>query len=190
MKMIAAAHDVIHESSGDKSAEELSAEWLIDRMKIAGLSTDDQEIARLAIMGTTPMFDKTGAYMGQHFLLSSYPSEHAGEIALCVAAADMEAIFASHGPIFSHNLFKERIGVGHNETPTSLDGLIEFQVAQIKFVENHQPLCPELEQIFGGLRNEIVEHHTAMLNDLLVDNISTWDEVVKRDEQFCAKWSE
>ncbi len=188
---IASAHDVYHNGGeGEKTDEELSAQWLVGILGRAGFSAEDKEIARLAILGTTPLKDTDENFMGQQFLLTEFPSLRSGEIALCVAAADMEAVFAAYGPIVAHDLYKERVGRSTCETVEDVFPLIEFQESQIRFISTYQPLYPELEQLFGGLRNAIVEHHTRLRDDLIAGKITSWNQIIEADCAFAQEFSD
>lgn len=183
-RVIASAHDVIHESADDKSAEELSTVWLHDHLERQGINPIDKEITRLAILGTTPLLDTDGAFLGQQFILTQFPSQRAGEIALCVAAADMEAVFRPYGPAVAHDLYKEHIGLATHESPDSLDDVVDFQQKQIEFVATFRPLYPDLERIFGDLRKPIINHHESILDDIYRGNIYEWSQIVARDNEF------
>ena len=50
--MIASAHDVYHDKEAGPSDEEKSAVWLMERMRPAGFTPEDMEIAHQAILGT------------------------------------------------------------------------------------------------------------------------------------------
>lgn len=182
--MIAAAHDVVHEPADDKTPERLSAEWLMERMNTEGFSEEDQAIACLVIQGTATIVDTNGDFIGQQFPLIGFPDERAGTIALCIAAADMEAAYANYGPAVIHDYFKELQGYGYAEIPTTLDGLVEFQETEVKFLENLQPLFKGMEQLLGGLKQEGIAHHTALLEELRAGRITTWVEVQQFDNDF------
>lgn len=183
---IASAHDLFHDGIDD---EERSADWLTERLAIGGFSEEDQEIARLAVLGTTPIKDSDGEYVSQQFSLTQFPSERAREVALCVAASDMEAIFAPHGPLVAHDLFRESNDIHESLQDLDISQLISFQARQIHFVESFHPLYPELEQIFGGLRKEIVDHHKLLLGHLQSGEIRTWQEIYRSDIEFCERHS-
>ena len=182
--MIGAAHDVIHESDGQKTAEERSAEWLVAKMRQYNMDQEDQVIAELAIAGTTPIMSNDGSTMTQRFSQLTFPSERARLIALCVAAADMESLFAAHGPMVAHQLFKEYQHIAYASEPSTLEGLTQFQRRQVEFVGNFTPLQPEFEELFGGLRQEIVAHQAQILTDIEAGLITTWREVTARDDEF------
>jgi len=188
VKMIASAHDVVHEENALKSAEDLSVDWLINKMVDSGFSKEDQDIARLAILGTIPITDTEGNFIGQTFPLTFFPSERSGEIALCIAAADLEALFAHYGPLESHNLFKERRGLGIYDAPADLESLIEFQKQQISLMDTFQPLYPELEILLGDLRQEIAEHHRTLLAAIISGHVTAWDQVVAWDTEFAERF--
>ena len=182
--IIAAAHDIIHESDGQKTAEERSAEWLVTKMQQSGMSQEDQGIAELAIAGTTPILSDDGAMIAQRYSQLEFPSDRARQIALCVAAADMESLFAAHGPMVAHQLFKEYQHIAYASEPDTLEGLAKFQQQQVQFVGNFTPLQPEFEELFGGLRQEIVAHQAKILADIEAGVLTTWREVVARDDEF------
>lgn len=181
--MIAASHDVIHESVDGQTAEQASAEWLVNRMQAEGFSEEDQTIARLAILGTTMSVDADGE-LGQQFPSIEHPGERAGTIALCVAAADMESAYAHYGPSIIHGYFKELNGYGTFETPPTLDGLIEFQEMQGVFLSNLKSLFVGMDQVLGGLKQEGIAHHKQLLDELRAGRITTWAQVIEFDNEF------
>ncbi|MFZ1258007.1 MAG: HD domain-containing protein [Candidatus Saccharimonas sp.] len=182
--MIASAHDIYHDHSSDPTDEIRSAQWLVQRMRQEGFSDEDCEIAELAIRSTAPIVTTTGRLISQEFTLTMFPSQRAGEIALVVAAADLEALFAPHGPAASHDLYKECIGIGAHNAPATFNGLVEFQQQQIELYTNYQPLYPMLEQFFGGLRKYALAHHQAILEGLKNSTITTWQHVVDMDTDY------
>lgn len=185
--MIAAAHDIVHESADGKTPEQASAEWLAGQMQAEGFSDEDQAIACLAIQGTATMIDTEGNFMGQQFPLIGFPDERAGTIALCVAAADMESAYANYGPAVIHDYFKELNGFGAFETPATLDKLIEFQEMEVKFLENLQPLFIGMDQLLGGLKQEGIAHHQMLLDELRAGRITTWAEIEQLDTDFALR---
>lgn len=182
--MIASAHDLYHDKIEGESDEEKSAQWLIEQMQRARFSEEDMEIARLAVLGTTPLVDTEGNLISQQFTLTSFPSQRAGEIALCVAAADLAALFSPIGPTCAHELLLERLGCPSTHLPGTLDGVEAFQRQQIAFLQNYQPLYPALEQFWGDLRAEIVSHHTDLLCALRAGEITDWQQVLAADTAF------
>lgn len=187
--MIASAHDVYHDKEAGPSDEEKSAVWLMERMRPAGFTPEDMEIAHQAILGTQPLLDATGAFRGQQFTLTEFLSERARDVALCIAAADLEALFAPHGPLVAHDLLKERLGVTSVDEPATLEGAVAFQHQQLELLSTYHPLYPELEQIFGGLRQEILDHHAGLLDDIKSGAVTTWKEIVVRDCEFAERYA-
>ncbi len=188
-RMIAASHDVVHESTDTASPEQQSIDWIIAKMQQEGFDAEDKQIARLAIDGTTPLFDDEGYYAEQKFASMGFPNERAELIALCVAAADMGAAHTHYGPIVAHELFKEYAGIDGLVQPTTLDGLEKFQNEQIAFLQNLQPLRPELDQILGGLKSQGIVHHEMLLKELQSGRISTWAEVERYDTEYAEQWN-
>ncbi len=188
-RMIAAAHDVEHDAVADASAELRSAEWLVRRMQVAGFSRDDLEIACLAIDGTTPLYDEAGNFAGQKYSQIIFPSERAERIARCVAGADMSAAYTNHGPIVAHELFKEYANIGTHEAPMSLAGLEKFQAGQVVFLQNLQPIYPGIDALLGGLREQNIDYHKQLLNELEAGRVTTWEQVEQMDSDYAARWS-
>lgn len=183
-RMIASAHDVIHEEVNGKTAEQASAEWLLDKMQAEGFNEEDQTIACLAIHGTSTHKDTDGKFMGQQFPFIGFPSERAGTIALCVASADMEAAYANYGPSVIHDYFKELNGYGSFDIPTTLDGLAEFQESQVVFLGSLQPLFAGADHMMGGLKQQGIDHHQMILDQLRAGKITTWNQVMALDDEF------
>ncbi len=181
--MIAAAHDVVHD--GGEDDETKSADWLVEHMKTAGFTDEDFEIARLAILGTTPILGSNGLLRSQQFALTGFPSIRSGEIALCVAAADMEALFAPYGPLVAHDLLRERLGVAGYELPPSLEGVAEFQKQQLELLKTYQPLYPRLEEHLGNRRKEIYMYHKHLLDDVESGAVTSWQQMYALDQAFC-----
>jgi|GEM_PF-5449266 len=188
--MIASAHDVIHERNDTQSAEQRSAEWLKNKMAAHGFSDEDIEIARLSILGTTPILDTNGDLISQEFTLIPFPSQRAGEIALCVAVADMEALFSAYAPTEAHNLYKERRGIPTQINPRDLDGFIAFQQEQLHIYKTYQPLIRTLENAAGNLRLQLYNYHQLLLKDVENGAVTTWNEIISRDTRFCQEFTQ
>lgn len=187
-EMIAASHDVTHESTADASAELRSATWLVRRMQVAGFGDEDLEIACLAIDGTTPLIDVNGNFAGQRYSHLSFPSERAEIIARCVAGADMGSAYTNYGPTVAHELFKEYAGIGTHEHPKTLKGLEEFQAGQVTFLENLQPVYPGIDQLLGGLKEQGIQHHAMLLQELQSGHVMTWEDVIRLDAEYAEQW--
>lgn len=182
-QLAASAHDVYHDDSKMPSDEEKCANWLAEKMSAVSFPDTDIAIAQTAILGTTAHIGEDGTIV-QLARSMAYESVRAGEIAICVADADLEALFASHGPAVAHDYFKETLGIPTAETPQSLKGIIAFTRLQIELLQNHKYLDPDLELLLGNQRQANIGHHLMLLAGLETGTISSWGEIVEIDNQL------
>lgn len=181
-RLAGAAHDIVQLKPRGVMEQE-SAEWLEAEMHRRGVFPKDViRVGTLAILGTEPTFEN-GHLTGQVATQLRYPSRSAELIAKSVAAADLGELYSPAGPLLGHELFKEIQGVTPGDEP-DMAQLIDFQREQVQLTERFRYPLPEAEAVFGKLRGEVVAYATEILDDLEQGNITSWDELIARDEAF------
>lgn len=182
-KLAGSAHDIVQLKPRGIMEQE-SAEWLSEQMFSKSFNLPPMEIARLAILGTEPMFE--GGQLRQKVSELTYPSKEAELIAMSVACADLGELYAPLGPRLGHELYKEIKGVSPNRKPLMQD-FLEFQRGQVGLVRSYKFPHPKGEEVFGRLRSQVIEYHEDLLYHVEQGEITTWSEVIEADDNF--RWA-
>lgn len=186
--MAAAAHDVV-QLQPRGVMERGSAAWLAARMIEAGFDKADITAAELAILGTEPLISQDGLMVGQRMELQEYPSQAAALIAASVACADMAELFSAWGPLRGRQLYQELRDTDAPEEPP-FNGLKASQRIELELLQNYRFPHPIGEVLFGGLRQEVIDHQVAITQDLFLGRIATWDELLGRDTAFASRYAQ
>lgn len=182
-KLAGSAHDIVQLKPRGIMEQE-SADWLTEKMFRKSFNLSPMKVASLAILGTEPIFE--GGRLRQKVSELTYPSKEAELIAMSVACADLGELYAPLGPRLGHELYKEIKGVPPNAKPPMKD-FLEFQKGQIGLVRSYRFPHPKGEEVFGGLRSEVIEYHEDLLYHLEQREITTWDQVMEADDNF--RWT-
>lgn len=182
-RLAGGAHDIIQLKPRGVMEQE-SADWLSKRMRQEKFGAISSAIAHHAILGTEPIFENGN--LRQRVSELKFPSKEAELVALSVACADLGELYSPLGPRLAHELFKEIKGLSpYDQAPMS--ELLEFQRGQVKLVHNYKYPHSVGEDVFGGLRPQIIEYHEDLLYLLERGEITTWAEVMEADENF--RWT-
>lgn len=185
--MAGAAHDIIRERTAEKTAEQLSADWLEMAMTELGFATPDILTAKKAILATTPIITPEGLMVGQQVETTHFRDDFVSNdtlIAQCVASADLEALYAPDGPIIAHKYFMELHGLQPDETPTSIEALRDFQLRQVILMQHYRYPHPIAEELFGKRRDIATAYHQMLFEMMDAGTITDWDQVVEMDLRF------
>ncbi|MGB2786956.1 MAG: HD domain-containing protein [Candidatus Saccharimonadaceae bacterium] len=185
--MAGAAHDIIRERTTEKTAEQLSADWLGMAMIELGFATPDIVTGRNAILATTPIITPEGLMVGQQVETTHFSDDFVSTdtlIAQSVASADLEALYAPDGPIVAHKYFMELQGLQPGETPLSLEALRDFQLKQVILMRHYRYPHPVAEELFGKDRETVTAYHQMLFE--LIDNgtVTSWSQVAEMDRRF------
>jgi hypothetical protein len=180
-EVTAEVHDVVQlKARGEMERE--SADWLVDRLRSSGLFEKDHiESVELGVLGTEPIF--ADGTLTQVALYQEYPSKSAENLAMSVACADLGEAFTATGPLTAHDLFKEMNGIKPQEEPP-FEKLLDFQRKQVTLLDNYRFPHPLGEQVFGGLRKEIIDYTTTLVLGIEAGDIENWAQVVEADLAF------
>lgn len=185
--MAGAAHDIIRERTTEKTAEQLSADWLGMAMIELGFATPDILTARKAILATTPIITPEGLMVGQQVETTHFSDDFVSTdtlIAQCVASADLEALYAPDGPIVAHKYFMELQGLRPGETPPSIEALRDFQLRQVILMQHYRYPHPIAEKLFGKHREAVTAYHQMLFELIENGTITSWSQVTEMDQQF------
>lgn len=185
--MAGAAHDIIRERMAEKTAEELSADWLEMAMTELGFATPDILTARKAILATTPIITPEGLMVGQQVESNHFRDDFISNdtlIAQCVTSADLEALYAPDGPIIAHKYFMELLGLQPGEAPTSIAALRDFQLRQVILMQHYRYPHPIAEQLFGKNRRLVTDYHQTLLELIENGTVTSWSQVAELDQRF------
>ncbi len=177
----AAAHDIVQLKARGVMERE-SANWLEREMRRRELPGDAVRIGSLAIVGTEPLFDGS-RLSGQVATELQYPSKSAELVAKSVACADLGELYAPAGPLLGHELYKEINGVAPGQEP-DMAKLTGFQRGQVALTDSYRYPLTEGEEVFGKLRGKVVAYSAEILDELERGNISSWSELIARDQAF------
>lgn len=177
-----AAHDVIREHSEEMTPEGASAAWLRHVMHDQGYDTKDSDITTRAILGTTAQMLESGVIIQQ--TASFDTGSEADIVALCVASADLRALYMPSGPRAAHDYFRELRGLSGNEAPASLEGLRNYQLGEVALTRSYRYPLDMAETLFARDRDDIVAHHERLIDLLDRGVITSWDDIVRLDLEY------
>lgn len=176
----AAAHDLV-QGFGRKEDELRSADWLAFQMEQQPhMAAVQVEMARLAIIGTEPIFEN-GAMQSQMVEQLDFPSMRHERVAKLVASADLGRLFSREGPYLAHLLLKELSG---GKVPETVDALISFQHGQLPFLESYRYPLSEANRLLASQKSEVLAHHERLIEGLDSGRITSWQELIARDLAF------
>lgn len=183
----AAAHDIIQGKARGVMEQE-SANWLTTRLRRTGMY-DEVAIraTELAILATEPRF--VGGTAVSTVLELEYPTKAAENVALSVASADFSELYAANGPRLAHDIYKESQNASQAEEP-DFAGVLDYQRKQVVFLEKFCFPHPLAEQLFGGLRREVIKFTASLVNRLERGEIETWQQLMAADDVFMRQSSE
>ena len=177
-----AAHDVIREHAEDMTPEEASAAWLRRVMLNNGYTIDDTTVTTRAILATTAQMLESGIVVQQTAGLNA--DSEANAVALCVASADLRALYMPTGPRAAHDYFRELRGLSGEEAPADLEGLRKYQLGEVALTSGYRYPLDVAEALFARDRDDIVAHHKRLIDLLDRGLISSWDDVVQLDLEY------
>ncbi|HSH55800.1 MAG TPA: hypothetical protein VK983_03170 [Candidatus Limnocylindrales bacterium] len=187
----AAAHDIVQLAPRGEM-EKRSAEWLATRIDAAELGPEESCIAYQAVRGTEPLYNIDGFITVQRVVYQEYPSERGQTIAQIVACADMAELYQPSGPLHSLDLYKEtQQGIQPGQEPVfDQKELLVFQLSKRALLESYQYPHDVGERLLTGLREKVIEHEVIISQDIALERISSWQELVERNQQFAARYAE
>lgn len=190
----AAAHDIFHDLGMEYGQnEELSAEWLAERMnRIGGFSKVSIKAGELAILGTKTRLLKRGGGGANYQLLQSfneisYPSKRSALIAEVVASADLSQLLSRNGPLLSHKMYEENTMGASGLTPRINQALIDFLEIQASLVSSFEFSNNDINHHLSRGRNEVLVYSANLLDDVKSGCVTSWKQVLERDIEFMNK---
>jgi hypothetical protein len=189
-KMLAKGHDAIQDGKrGNGDQERRTGEYLADLLRRKGLFSEPLiESGQLIIQGTTAVIEN-GHLAGQEASRMEYPAQWVENIALSLACADIGEILSATGPRAGHDLYKELNGWSAYSNPPMDTTFRTFQEGQIGLAQDLTFAHERGEEVFGGLRSAVVEHHVDLLQKFDSGQIEQWSDLATLDNSFIARLS-
>lgn len=176
----AAAHDLV-QGLGRHEDESRSADWLVFQMeREPGIEAAQLDMARLAILGTEPLFDN-GAMVGQKVDQFDFPTQRHELVARLVASADLGRLYSPEGPYLAHLLLKE-LSVGQESI--SNEQLMNFQLSQIPFLESYRYPYYDANRLLTRQKSQVIEYHEQLIAKLNSGQITSWQNLIIADLAF------
>lgn len=173
------AHDFVQlQGSGINEAK--SVAWLDTRLQEATFPPKFRNMARLAILGTEPLFED-GKIVNQKANLQEYPDKATELVAKSVASADLGELYTPEGPYMGHQLFREIKGAPDR---IPMDDLIEFQRRQLELLEAYRYPLQEANTVLATHKSEVINYSHEVLDELEKGEIESWDKLIARDQRF------
>lgn len=177
-----AAHDKIHNLAPGEN-EEASADWLektaTDTIQ---LPKKYVRMGRVSILGTIPDI-RDGVMVSQAASTQEYASKRDELIAKMVACADLGRLYSLAGPYLAHMLLKEINGCSPTDE-IDFEKVLEFQKAQIPFLEQYRFPLPEALGILGTNMARVVSYDEALIRLIEQGDVSTWEGLIAHDLSF------
>lgn len=178
------AHDIV-QLKGRGVDEAKSADWIETELEQANFLDPAQAMARLAILGTEPVF-AGGKLVGQKATKLKYPTKTAEQVAKSVASADLGELYVPEGPYLGHQLFREIQGMPA-ESNIPFEKMVGFQRNQVELLENYTYPLSQANKVLATHKPQVIAYSQDALDKLEKGEIESWDELLTRDEEFIAR---
>lgn len=178
-----ACHDIVQlKGRGFDEAE--SAVYLAAAMSETGaFSSAEQQMGKLAILGTQPLFDEQFNLIGQVANEQEYASPEAELLAKSVASGDLGELLQPQGPLYGHLLYREINGMPA-EDQLNPAAMVDFQAKHVQLVNSYRYPLAEAEQVLATHRPEVIDYSEHVLEQMQAGRLETWAQLIAQDEAF------
>lgn len=185
-RVAGAGHDWI-QLQGRGIDEDESARQVARFMEQTGQFPPElREMAKLAIIGTEPLFDEQYRLIGQRACELDYPSKAAEMVAKSVACADLGELYQPQGPYLGRLLYREILGMPA-ECDIRPEDMVSFQRNQLFLLENYTYPLAEANHALATHRPQVIAYGHQVLAQLERGDIETWDQLIAQDLRFMAQ---
>ena len=142
-----------------------------------------QDVARVAILGTEPILDEQFRLIGQKATVQEYATKEQEIGAKSLACGDLGRIFQPEGPLTSHHLLREFMGMVDPNEITNTD-MLGFQRKQHFLLETYEYPLAAANRLLATHKAEVIGYSAMLLNQLERGDITSWQQLIDQDTAF------